>query len=54
MSYLVELSLDELRVVGAALAEQPYRVSAPVIAKINEQVVSQQAAEEQKVKDGKG
>lgn len=32
------LSLDDLKVIDAALAEMPYRLAAPVVAKINQQL----------------
>lgn len=41
--YSLQLSIDELRVIGSALQELPYRLSAPVILRINEQVNPQDA-----------
>lgn len=34
----IKLTEEELRVVGAALMEMPYRVASPVIAEINRQL----------------
>lgn len=34
----ISLSVNELQVIDAALAEMPYRLAAPVINKINEQL----------------
>lgn len=44
MIFLINIDSDELKVLGAALADRPYRESAPIIAKISRQVSEQEAA----------
>ena len=41
----LELTQEQLQIIGAALSEMPYRVAAPLVAEINRQIVSQQEAE---------
>lgn len=36
--HTISLSVDDLNVIAAALAEQPYRVAAPVIARVQAQL----------------
>ena len=38
----LELTQEQLQIIGAALAELPYRISAPLIAEIERQIVEQQ------------
>ena len=42
MKVNLKLTEDHLRIIGAALAELPYRVAAPVLAEINRQIAAQQ------------
>lgn len=39
--FTIELSMEELRVVGAALQELPFRVASPLISNIDAQVQPQ-------------
>lgn len=41
----IEFNEQQLQVLSAALVELPYRVSAPLIAHINQQIKEQQALE---------
>lgn len=36
--FLLNLSLKDLQVIDAALTEMPYKISAPVIQRINQQL----------------
>lgn len=47
MEYTVKLEEQDFRVLSVALAEMPYRLAAPLIMKINQQVASQQKPAEQ-------
>ena len=38
----LELTQEQLQIIGAALNELPYRVAAPLIAEINRQLAAQQ------------
>lgn len=38
----LELTQEQLQIIGAALAELPYRIAAPVIAEINRQIAAHQ------------
>ena len=42
MIYNLALTQEQLTVIGAALAELPYRAAAPVIDEINRQIAEQQ------------
>lgn len=44
----IQLTEDELKLLGAVLAEQPFKISAPLIANLNKQMVAQQQTEEAK------
>ena len=37
----LELTLEQLQIIGAALSEMPYRVAAPLVAEINKQIEAQ-------------
>ena len=41
----IEFNEQQLQVLSAALVELPYRMSAPLIARINQQIKEQQALE---------
>lgn len=43
----LELTHEQLQIIGAALAELPYRVSAPLLAEINRQIAAQQEARDE-------
>ena len=38
----LELTQEQLQIIGAALSELPYRLAAPVIAEINRQIEEQE------------
>ena len=38
----LELTQEQLQIIGAALSELPYRLAAPVIAEINRQIAEQE------------
>lgn len=38
----LDLTQEQMQIIGAALAELPYRVAAPVIDEINRQIAAQQ------------
>lgn len=40
MTYTLTLSEQQLQIIGAALAEMPYRVAAPVLDEINRQIAA--------------
>lgn len=40
----LELTQEQLQIIGAALSEMPYRVAAPLVAEINKQIAAQQEA----------
>ena len=42
MKVNLKLTEDHLRIIGAALSELPYRISAPLIADIERQIMVQQ------------
>ena len=42
----LELTQEHLQIIGAALAELPFRVAAPVIEEINRQIAEQQRPQE--------
>ena len=37
----LELTQEQLQIIGAALSEMPYRVAAPLVAEINKQIEAQ-------------
>ena len=43
MEYSITLSEQELNILSAALVELPFKVAAPVISKINQQIAKQQS-----------
>lgn len=43
----LELTHEQLQLIGAALNELPYRVAAPLIAEINRQITAQQPTPEE-------
>ena len=43
----LELTQEQLQLIGAALNELPYRVAAPLIAEINRQITAQQSKPEE-------
>ncbi len=45
MTYTLTLTNQQLQIIGAALSELPYRVSAPVIEEINRQLAESCADE---------
>lgn len=53
VEYRFTVSLEELSVIGKGLDDQPYKVAAPIIAKLNRQIIAQQAAAS-KPADGAG
>ena len=42
----LELTQEQLQIIGAALSEMPYRVAAPMIAEINRQIAEQEKEKE--------
>ena len=42
----LELTQEQLQIIGAALSDLPYRVAAPVLAEINRQIAAQQKDED--------
>ena len=40
--HTLTLNDEQMQIIGAALAELPYRVSAPVLAEINRQIAAQE------------
>ena len=42
MMHTLTLTDEQLQIIGAALAELPFRVAAPVISEINRQLAAQQ------------
>ena len=45
--YTLTLSDEQMQIIGAALAELPFRVAAPVISEINKQLAAQQPKPEE-------
>lgn len=43
----LELTQEQLQIIGAALSEMPYRVAAPMIAEINRQIAEQEKDKEE-------
>ena len=41
MNYLIKLTEQDLKVLSAALSEMPYKVAAPLVAKIGKQLDEQ-------------
>lgn len=54
MGYLLELSSQEMGILSHALAALPYGQVAPLIAKIQQQVSEQEAAQSKKIFGGAG
>ena len=48
MEYSIKLTEQELNILSAALVELPFKVAAPLVAKINQQITVQQKENEQK------
>lgn len=48
MDITLKLSEDDIRLIGAALMELPFKVVAPVIERINAQIAEQQPKPETK------
>ena len=46
MNHTLTLTDQQLQIIGAALAELPYRVAAPVMAEIERQIVEQSTEKE--------
>ncbi len=42
MEYSIKLTEQELNILSAALVELPFKVAAPLVAKINQQIAEQQ------------
>ena len=38
MKYIIEFTAEELQIISMGLAELPYKLSAPLIVNINEQI----------------
>lgn len=43
MEYSITLNDQELNILSAALVELPFKVAAPLVAKINQQIAKQQS-----------
>lgn len=53
--HTLTLTDEQLQIIGAALAELPYRIAAPVLAEINRQIAAQaEVSEPQPRPDGRG
>ncbi len=48
MTYKIELTEQDLQVLNIALGEIPFKIAAPLVEKLNKQIV-----EQQKIKDEK-
>ena len=53
MKYTIELSPQDLQVVGNALGQRPYAEVAQVVAKIDRQVMAQQQRDHDKAADAR-
>lgn len=40
-TYSIQLTLEQWQIIGAALGDQPFKTSAPVIAELNRQIAEQ-------------
>jgi hypothetical protein len=49
MTYTITLTQEQWAVVGAALAEMPFKHAAPVVAEINRQAAEQQNKPEEQI-----
>lgn len=47
MEYSIKLTEQELNILSAALVELPFKVAAPLIAKINSQIAERQNAKKE-------
>jgi hypothetical protein len=48
MTYTITLTQEQWAVIGAALAEMPFKHAAPVVAELNKQVAEQREKAEEK------
>lgn len=53
MRYTVTIDENDLQVLSAALIELPYKISAPLIDKLNRQIAEQRASKPENVKEEK-
>lgn len=53
MEYTVKLDEKDFSVLSAALVEIPYKISAPLIDKLNRQIAEQHASKPENVKEEK-
>jgi hypothetical protein len=52
MTYTITLTQEQWAVIGAALAEMPFKHAAPVVAELNKQVAEQQKPKAEEHVDG--